>query len=142
MPDYIESSRMLVLSSLHSVTLRAFGVIARCWSSTWTILRRIACHFPRPFFISLFLPSKGEFNSNIPGNPISATSQQLDCMTYTMRLQPQHDLEMIGVGSTGQVYEIDDQIVLKSCRVSNVQQAMPLRGIDGSMLLRRSFTAV
>jgi serine/threonine protein kinase len=34
-----------------------------------------------------------------------------------MRLQAQHDLEIVGVGSSGQVYKIDDHIVLKSCRV-------------------------
>ncbi|KAL4861479.1 kinase-like domain-containing protein [Aspergillus spectabilis] len=38
------------------------------------------------------------------------------CETYTVRLQRQHDLEIVGVGASGQVYNVDDQIVLKSRR--------------------------
>lgn len=34
-----------------------------------------------------------------------------------MRLQPQHDLNVLGVGAAGQVYDVGDQIVLKTCRL-------------------------
>ncbi|CAG8429867.1 unnamed protein product [Penicillium salamii] len=36
------------------------------------------------------------------------------CDTYTIQLHPQHDLKLIGIGASAQVYEVDDQIVLKS----------------------------
>jgi serine/threonine protein kinase len=109
MPGFTELFRLPVLSSLHSVTLRTFMFIGYYSSSVWSTWRCIANHFPRPF--------RG-LKSNIPtDNTISPTGQQPDYMTYTMRLQPQRDLEMIGVGSSGQVYKIDDCIVLKACRV-------------------------
>ncbi|KAL3473294.1 kinase-like protein [Aspergillus californicus] len=55
-----------------------------------------------------------DLESNIPSNAPSSTSI---CETYTVRLQAQHDLEMLGVGASGQVYNVDDQVVLKTCRI-------------------------
>lgn len=37
--------------------------------------------------------------------------------TYTVHLQPQYDLDILGVGSFGQVYNVSDQTVLKTCRI-------------------------
>ena len=34
-----------------------------------------------------------------------------------MRVQHQTDLQIVGVGASGQVYKVDEYIVLKSCRV-------------------------
>ncbi|KAJ5896398.1 uncharacterized protein N7473_005797 [Penicillium subrubescens] len=48
--------------------------------------------------------------SNLPKDPPT-------CETYTVRLQPQHDLDTLGVGASGQVYTDGDQIVLKTCRI-------------------------
>ena len=45
------------------------------------------------------------------------TSQTSNCVTYTVRLQPQSDLEIVGIGASGQVYKVDDQVVLKTCRI-------------------------
>lgn len=39
------------------------------------------------------------------------------CETYTLQLQPQHDLKIVGIGASGQVYDVDDQVVLKTCRI-------------------------
>ncbi|PLB50738.1 kinase-like protein, partial [Aspergillus steynii IBT 23096] len=55
-----------------------------------------------------------ELDSDVPSNVPSETSI---CETYTVRLQPQHDLEIVGVGASGQVYNVCDQIVLKTCRI-------------------------
>jgi hypothetical protein len=40
------------------------------------------------------------------------------CETYTLRLQPQHNLDVVGFGAAGQVYNVSDQIVLKTCQIS------------------------
>lgn len=55
-----------------------------------------------------------DLESNIPSDIPSDTSI---CETYTVRLQPQHDLSIVGVGASGQVYDVDDQVVLKTCRI-------------------------
>jgi serine/threonine protein kinase len=34
-----------------------------------------------------------------------------------VRLQPQYDLDILGVGASGQVYNVSDKIVLKTCRI-------------------------
>ncbi|KAJ6020375.1 hypothetical protein N7540_005879 [Penicillium herquei] len=39
------------------------------------------------------------------------------CETYTVQLQNQHDLEILGIGAAGQVYNVTDNIVLKTCRI-------------------------
>ncbi|PYI31500.1 kinase-like protein [Aspergillus indologenus CBS 114.80] len=62
-----------------------------------------------------FTPKKShDLESNVPFDVPSGTSI---CETYTVRLQPQHDLDMVGVGASGQVYNVDDQVVLKTCRI-------------------------
>lgn len=51
------------------------------------------------------------------GIPSGIPTNTSICETYTVRLQPQHDLEIVGVGASGQVYHVNDQVVLKSCRI-------------------------
>ena len=50
-------------------------------------------------------------------NGVPLSMEQPDCVTFTIRLQPQVDLELVGVGAASQVYKVDDYIVLKACRV-------------------------
>ncbi|KAJ5108368.1 hypothetical protein N7456_005043 [Penicillium angulare] len=38
------------------------------------------------------------------------------CRIRTTNLQPQHELDLLGVGASGQVYNVSEQVVLKSCR--------------------------
>lgn len=49
--------------------------------------------------------------------PACPAAQLPESITYTSRLQPQPDLEIVGVGASGQVYKVDDHIVLKTCRI-------------------------
>lgn len=58
--------------------------------------------------------SPNDLESNIPSDIREAPST---CETYTVRLQPQYDLDILGVGASGQVYNVSDQIVLKTCRI-------------------------
>lgn len=55
-----------------------------------------------------------DLESNLPSEIPSDTSI---CETYTVRLVPQHDLDIVGVGASGQVYNVNDQVVLKTCRI-------------------------
>jgi hypothetical protein len=49
--------------------------------------------------------------------PIPPTNKTSTCPTFTIKPQPQTDLDILGVGAAGQVYRVDDNIVLKACRV-------------------------
>ncbi|EGE06902.1 hypothetical protein TEQG_05955 [Trichophyton equinum CBS 127.97] len=49
--------------------------------------------------------------------PIVTPSDTSKCETYTVRLVPQKALDLIGVGASGQVYNVNDQVVLKTCRI-------------------------
>ena len=44
-------------------------------------------------------------------------TEQPDCITFNIRLQPQFDLGVAGVGAASQVYKVDDDVVLKARRV-------------------------
>lgn len=77
------------------------------------------CFFARitsPFIEKLSAPRKSlnDLESNKPFGTLEGRST---CETYTVRLQPQHDLDVLGVGAAGQVYNVSDQIVLKTCRI-------------------------
>lgn len=52
--------------------------------------------------------------SNAPSDTPSDASI---CETYTVQLVPQKDLDIVGVGASGQVYNVNDQVVLKTCRI-------------------------
>lgn len=55
-----------------------------------------------------------DVESNTPSDAPSDTSR---CETYTIHLIPQQDLEIVGIGACGEVYHVNDQVVLKSCRI-------------------------
>lgn len=61
-----------------------------------------------------FARTKPDLDSNTPSDRPSATSI---CETYTVRPQPQHDLEIVGFGASGQVYDVYNQVVLKARRI-------------------------
>lgn len=67
--------------------------------------------FPR--FIG-YRPSKSEKPDDFEVNGLDGVASTSNCDTYTIRLHPQRDLEIMGVGASAQVYEVDDQIVLKT----------------------------
>lgn len=48
---------------------------------------------------------------------IASPTEESDCMSFTIRIQPQYGLELAGVGAASLVYKVDDDIVLKACRV-------------------------
>ncbi|KAI2790355.1 hypothetical protein POX_d05865 [Penicillium oxalicum] len=58
--------------------------------------------------------TSNDLESNIP---LDTPEDPSTCETYTAHLQPQHDLDVLGVGAAGQVYNVNDQIVLKTCRI-------------------------
>lgn len=45
-----------------------------------------------------------------PGNPSN-------CADFQLTVQYQESLDIIGVGAAGQVYNVDDDVVLKACRI-------------------------
>lgn len=55
-----------------------------------------------------------DLESNIPSDIREGPST---CETYTVHLQPQYDLDILGFGASGEVYNVSDQIVLKACRI-------------------------
>ncbi|KAJ5544978.1 hypothetical protein N7535_006634 [Penicillium sp. DV-2018c] len=48
--------------------------------------------------------------SDIPDGPST-------CESYTMYLQPQHELDILGLGASGEVYNVNDQVVFKTGRI-------------------------
>lgn len=64
--------------------------------------------------ISFASPNLDGLESN---NPSDLPKGPQTCEMYTVRLQPQHDLDILGIGASGQVYNVEGQIVLKSCRI-------------------------
>lgn len=61
-----------------------------------------------PLFIRSYPPSFHQSNDTVGGTS--------NC-TYTIRPLFQSDLKILGIGASGQVYEVDEDIVLKSCRI-------------------------
>lgn len=91
------SAALAALRSFGCLGYHAFGLLSRI--------------FP-PFFG--YRPSKSEKSNDLEANGMVGAASTSNCDTYTMRLHPQHDLKIIGVGASAQVYEVDDQIVLKT----------------------------
>ena len=50
-------------------------------------------------------------------NIVPPPTEPPNCITFTIKPQPQFDLEIVGVGAASQIYKVDDLIVLKACRV-------------------------
>lgn len=48
---------------------------------------------------------------------VDMDSRTSEHVTYTVRPLFQSDLKIVGIGASGQVYEVDEEIVLKSCRI-------------------------
>lgn len=84
-------------------------------------------------------PKGPDLESNIPSYVDSGTPL---CETYTVRLQSQRNLDIVGVGASSQVYNVDDQIVLKLVEFSSRLAVMPLNATIGIMFQTHSFTLV
>jgi hypothetical protein len=61
-----------------------------------------------------YRPSKSEKPDDLEANGLVGVASTSNCVTYTIGLHPQRDLEILGVGASAQVYVVDDQIVLKT----------------------------
>ena len=55
--------------------------------------------------------------NDIDSNDTCDTQAASSCVAYTVHLQPQNDLEILGMGACGQVYHISDHVVLKTCQI-------------------------
>ncbi|PWY70606.1 hypothetical protein BO83DRAFT_438301 [Aspergillus eucalypticola CBS 122712] len=69
-----------------------------------------------PLSIGYHPPQSGKLDdleaaSHPAGDDDTSTSH---CETYTLQLHPQHDLKVIEIGSSFQIYEVSDDIFLKS----------------------------
>lgn len=95
-----------------------FNMLSYLWDWLSNIQKALSRFIYHAFGFSSHITSTfikpNDLESNIPSEIPSDTSV---CKTYTVRLQPQHDLEIVGVGASGQVYNVDDQVVLKTCRI-------------------------
>ncbi|KAF9893681.1 hypothetical protein FE257_009849 [Aspergillus nanangensis] len=94
------------------------------YSPLWGAFRT---YFFRPFslFFRVFiqyssassvsmLDKQDAFSPNIASGTSTPTC---NCNTYSLRRQKQHGLETVGAGASGQVYKVDEDIVLKSSQV-------------------------
>lgn len=76
---------------------RAFGLLSRIFPS-----------------LTRYHPSKSDKPDDLEANDSVGITSTSNCDTYTIRLHPQRDLEIIGVGASAQVYGVDDEVVLKT----------------------------
>ncbi|KAG0154187.1 hypothetical protein PDIDSM_1567 [Penicillium digitatum] len=70
-----------------------------------------------PLFIKAHPSNSQESNDLESNNVVGVASRTSDHVTYTIRPLFQSDLKIVGIGASGQVYEVDEEIVLKSCRI-------------------------
>ncbi|KAG0153886.1 hypothetical protein PDIDSM_1265 [Penicillium digitatum] len=70
-----------------------------------------------PLFIKIYPFNPQKANDLESNNMVGAPSRTSDHVIYTIRPLFQSDLKMVGIGASGQVYEVDEEIVLKSCRI-------------------------
>lgn len=62
--------------------------------------------------------TEGAATADHPGGASPKGPEPVDSVVkYTTQLQPQSDLELLGVGASGQVYKVDDHVVLKASRI-------------------------
>lgn len=92
----------------YSGALAAFRYFCGLGYHTFGLLSRI---FP-PFIGCR--PSKAEKRNDLEANGLADDEATSNCDTYIIQLHPQRDLKVMGVGASAQVYEVDDQIVLKT----------------------------
>lgn len=102
--SYIVSGLSYLRQSLLYFILQPFGFFSRITSP---FIEKLS-------FLNKSHKSPNDLESNIQFDIPEGTST---CEFYTVRLQPQHDLDVLGVGAAGQVYNVSDQIVLKTCRI-------------------------
>ncbi|KAL5336615.1 hypothetical protein BJX70DRAFT_389811 [Aspergillus crustosus] len=91
------SAALAALRHIGDLGYRAFGLLSH----------RI------PSFI-VYHPSGIEKPGCLEANDPVDVASTSNCVTYTIRLHPQRDLEIIGVGASAQVFKVDDQTVLKA----------------------------
>ncbi|KAJ5461053.1 uncharacterized protein N7458_002605 [Penicillium daleae] len=100
-----------MLSSLwrfYSAAQVAFRYFSHLGYRSFGLLSRIC-----PRFIG-YHPSKSDNTDDLEANdPVGVVSTS-NCDTYTIRLHPQRDLQIRGFGASAQVYEVDDEVVLKT----------------------------
>ncbi|KAJ5927596.1 hypothetical protein N7516_009369 [Penicillium verrucosum] len=86
-----------------------YSAVRVAWKSfiegTFAILSGIS-----PLFIKAY-PSNPKKPNDLESN------DTVDVVTYTIQPLFQSDLNIVGIGASGQVYEVDEEIVLKSCRI-------------------------
>lgn len=85
---------------------------------------------------------KSDKPDDLEANDLVSVASTPNCETYTIRLQPQRDLETIGVGASAEVYGVDDEVVLRSSWILNDLGVVPLTAINGTTLQTRSFTPI
>ncbi|KAJ5930005.1 hypothetical protein N7466_005498 [Penicillium verhagenii] len=98
--SYVVKRFSYLQQSLLHFILQPFGFFSRIIS----FIEKLTCAKKCP----------SDLESNIPFDIRAGPST---CETYTVCLQPQYDLDILGVGASGQVYNVSDQIVLKACRI-------------------------
>ncbi|OJZ87696.1 hypothetical protein ASPFODRAFT_45412 [Aspergillus luchuensis CBS 106.47] len=68
-----------------------------------------------PLSIGSHPPQSGKLDDlEAASHPAGDATSTSHCETYTLQLHPQHDLEVIEIGSSFQIYEVNDDISLKS----------------------------
>jgi hypothetical protein len=93
-----------------------YSAVQAAWKSfiegTFAILSGIF-----PLFIKTYSSNPQKPNDLEFSNTVGVDSTTSEHVTYTVRPLFQSDLKIVGIGASGQVYEVDDEIVLKSCRI-------------------------
>jgi serine/threonine protein kinase len=105
MPSFVRPYYSVLWIALQRIVSRFHDLFGLIFSS---IQRRLLVRSTKKPKESTVSPSVGL---------ISPMSQTSTCPTFTIKPQPQTDLDILGVGAAGQVYRVDDDIVLKTCRV-------------------------
>lgn len=70
-----------------------------------------------PLFIKAYPSNPQKPNDLESNNTVGVVSTTSGHVTYTIRPLFQPDLNIVGIGASGQVYEVDEDIVLKTCRI-------------------------
>jgi hypothetical protein len=83
-----------------------------CIEGTFAILSGVF-----PLFIKTYPSDPQKPNDLESNNTVGVDSRTSEPVTYTVRPLFQSDLKTVGIGASGQVYEVDEEIVLKSCRI-------------------------
>jgi hypothetical protein len=104
MPSFVRPYYSFLWITLHRIASRFRNLFGLVFSS---IQRRLAAR----------AVEKPKDTANSTASAISPRSQTPTYAVFTIKPQSQIDLDILGVGAAGQVYRVDDYIVLKTCRV-------------------------